>query len=66
MAVVFSGDEGQTWSKPESVRVEGLPTQRMRPFELLQVGDRRLFRVQSHREALEKIGVQEALDDAEK
>ena len=30
---MVSEDEGQTWSKPEPVCVEGLPTQMMRPFD---------------------------------
>ncbi len=33
VAVVFSEDEGQTWSKLEPMRVEGLPTQMMRPVD---------------------------------
>ncbi len=33
VAVVCSEDEGQTWSQPEPVRVEGLPASMMRPFD---------------------------------
>ena len=33
VAVVFSEDEGQTWSKPEPMRVAGLSPSMMRPFD---------------------------------
>lgn len=43
VAVIFSTDDGQTWTKPEPVRVKDLPENYQRPFDptLVQLDDGR-------------------------
>ncbi len=55
VAVCFSSDHGKTWSDPESIVVNGLPEDYMRPFDptltLLEDGQIRLFFTSHHKQA---------------